>query len=98
MLQPNSNLLGNALFNDIRTLVRSRERYLIYMKKEFLSLDRESRIIIILADIVKKYQLMKMFMLKEEKYYLKNGWMNPSFRLNKKLKEHLDGIALLVKH
>lgn len=95
MLQPNSNLLGNALFNDIRTLVRSRERYLIYMKKEFLSLDRESRIIIILADIVKKYQLMKMFMLKEEKYYLKNGWMNPSFRLSKKLKEHLDEVVSL---
>ncbi len=98
-----SIILTYPLFEDIRVLVRSRKRYKIYVEKCLLGFEKESNkdkyniVINKLASITMKYQLMKNLLLKEEKVYIQNNYVDRSIIIINNLKKLMDEAIILEK-
>ncbi|MCI9541428.1 MAG: hypothetical protein HFG39_10300 [Lachnospiraceae bacterium] len=96
-------ILTYPLFGDIRVLIRSRKRYKIYMEKCLLGFEKESDkdkyniVIDKLASITMKYQLMKNLLLKEEKVYIQNNYVDRSIIIINNLKRLMDEAIILEK-
>ncbi len=98
-----SIILMYPLFRDIRVLVRSRKRYKIYIEKCLLGFEKESDkekyniVINKLGSITMKYQLMKNLLLKEEKVYMQNNYVDRSIIIIDNLKKLMNEAIILEK-